>query len=144
MGRNSLATHHKHCNLHQEYLKRINHPSVRKSRSITQIINNETYIKIDNSRRKIKFGNGKRKMFVNGVFATTLDLNGSPQDIMCGSVTHTVHIGSPYLELFIDGEPHETVFSKNSGLNVELKYSENEFKTYRFRLKGPSPEVYVT
>jgi hypothetical protein len=47
---------------------------------------------------------------MDGNFITILDLNGSPKKFKCGSIIHTVNIGAPNQELFIDGIAYETRF----------------------------------
>jgi hypothetical protein len=97
MGRNSLASHHKHCNLHQEYLKRINHPSVRKNRSITQIINNETYIKTDRETCKLS---GRSKDFAFKIFFEANDII-LPSLALLGEEHFDMEIGYCGIEQFI-------------------------------------------
>jgi hypothetical protein len=72
-----------------------------------------------------------------------LNLNGSPKTILLGTINHTFKIGSPHLELFVNDKPHNVIFGKARAFGVKLKSSENSAKSYRFKLEGPPPDVYI-
>jgi hypothetical protein len=81
---------------------------------------------------------------MDGNFITILDLNGSPKKFKCGSIIHTVYIGAPHQELFIDGIAYEKRFGLiTSGISVDLQYSETESKLFHFQLEEPTPGVYI-